>query len=242
LGRTGAGQDEINLRIQQSPEYAQRFAGNATRLANGLSVLDPATYIALESQYRQILNDLPTGFYDSKADIDGLIGNNVSPSELSDKVQLANQYYINAAPEWRQAYDTYYGSVGVGGAIASILDPTRAEDLIQQQVTASAIGGTALQQGLNLTSAATAGKAAQQGVTLQQAQQAYQQIAQQHAAYQSISGRFTAGINQGIQEQAQLLGNASALNQERLAANEESAQFGGHGGSSAQANSPGNNY
>lgn len=245
-GKAGATTDQISLELQQTPQWKQRFAGNEQRIKNGLAPLDPTTYIGLESQYRQTLSDLPAGFHDSKADIDSLIGNNVSPAELSDKVQLADQIVMTGSPEQRQAYSDYYGVTDTGTIIASILDPTKATPLIEQQAAAAQIGGAALQQGLGLTKRSTALKAAQQGVTLQQAQQAFSAIKGRIAGDTAASARFanagTTPITQDVEEQAGLLGNADAQRTQQLLGTEESSLFGGHGGSSAAANSPGANF
>jgi hypothetical protein len=243
LGRTGASQDQITLQIQQSPEYKVRFAGNDARIANGLAALDPATYIALEGQYRQILSGLPSGFYDSKSAFDGFIGNDISPSELSDRVAVANQAYITAPSSVRQAWDTYYGnSSGVGGAIAAILDTKTAAPLIEQRALAAEIGGAALQQGLALTGSGTATAAAQNGVTIDQARQAYQGIAARLNTDTSIAGRFGTTFGQTQEEQAQLLGSGEAQTEQSNLYAEESAQFTGRGGADTTSGNVGGNF
>src|SRR5690606_13079448 len=62
----GYDADTIMLMLQDTSEYKQRFAGNVQRQAAGLPVLNPAEYLALERQYRQIMSSagLPSGFYD----------------------------------------------------------------------------------------------------------------------------------------------------------------------------------
>lgn len=248
LGQTGATSDQIALQIQNSDAYKQRFSGNQTRIANGLAALDPATYIAMEGSYQQVLSQLPNGFWDGKQYTDQLIGGNVSAQDLSNRVQDATNLYLNAPAESRQAFDTYYPNAGSGGAIASILDPTVAEPLLNQQLTAAGIGGSALSQGLQLTAQSKAMKAAQQGVTIQQAQQAYSQIAGRLQTDTSISGRFASPgqgpLNQDVEENATLLGDAGAIQQQNLLYSEEQGQFQGHGGADAQgqADNPGSNY
>lgn len=244
LGMSGAGNDQISLAIQQSPEYQARFVGNAERVAKGLSVLSPAQYIALEGQYRQILAALPDGFYDSKESMDNFIGGDVSPAELSQRVQDANTAYITAPQENRDAWNQYYGASGPGGAIASILDSSVAEPIIQQQVTAAGIGGAALSQGLQLTNKNTASQAAAQGVTIASARQAYAGIASRLNTDQSVASRFGTTFGQADEESANLLGNAQSANQQASLYSMEAAQFGGKGGAdptNGNAGNPGSN-
>jgi hypothetical protein len=243
LGKTGASPDEITIRIQQSPQYKARFAGNDARVKKGLAPLDPATYIALEGQYKQILSQLPKGFYDSKVSIDNFIGGDVSPSELSDRVKLANDAYVTASPEARTAWDTYYGHAGAGGAVAAILDTSVAEPLLQQRAQAAGIGAAALAQGLSLTDQPTAILAAQRGVTIDSARKAFTDIAARLGTDKSISGRFGDSFGQPQEEQATLLGDSKALNQQHLLYSEEKAQFSGNGGANADtAGNPGADY
>lgn len=244
LGRSGAGNDEISLRIQESPEYKTRFAGNQARMAAGLAPLDPASYIALEGQYKQILRQLPGGFYDDKASTDGWIGGDVSPSELSDRVSMANQAYLLAPQGARDAWAQYNPGAGdAAHAVAAILDTSVAEPLIQQRVNAAGIGGAALSSGLQLTSQSLATQAAQQGVTIDQARQAYQQIAQRIAPDQAIGSRFNGPpLDQTTEEQAVLLGDAGSQQRLNTAYASENALFHGHGAASDKSADPGSNY
>lgn len=244
LGKTGASSDQINLTLQGTPEWQARFAGNQQRVAQGLAPLDPASYIALESQYDQLMRsyNLPPGFYDSKEQTDSWIGGNVSANELSDRLQMANTAYLSAPDESRQAWDQFYGNThGVGGAVSAILDPHTAESVIQQQVATAGIGGAALGQGLHANQA-VALKAAQQGVSLDSARAAYRDIATRLPTDQSIAGRFGANFGQTQEENATLLGQGDALRQQQTLYSEEQSQFAGHGGANAASGNPGSNY
>ena len=55
--------------------YKKRFKANEARRKAGLAELTPGTYIALEDQYRKLMQEamLPAGFYDNPEDFTGLI-------------------------------------------------------------------------------------------------------------------------------------------------------------------------
>lgn len=242
-GMTGASADQINLQLQQTPEYKQRFSGNAARIASGLAPLDPASYIALEGQYKATLQQygIPSGFYDSQQELATFIGGDVSADEFSSRVQTASDVYQNADAGTKAAWEQYYGP---GDAIAQILDPTVAAPLIEQKATAAQIGGAAINQGLNAPTAAKALQYAQQGVTIDSARTAYQQVAAKAQGDQAQSARFgpMSAVNQGTEEDSLLGGDAAATQKVNLLQSEEGSMFSGHGGAAASANDAGNNY
>lgn len=249
LGRSGASNDQINLQLQQSDAWKQRFAGNAERVKNGLAALSPAEYIAMEGQYKQIMRSagLPQGFYDDKSSLDSFIGKDVSASEMADRVKMATDLWTTGPQSARDAWNQYYGDHGTGGGIAAFLDPSVAEPLLQQQSTAAGIGGAALQQGLQLTNQSTAMQAAAQGVTIDTARKAYQDIASRMGVDTATSARFASpsnpqGFGQAQEEQATLLGNADAQKQQQTLYAEEGAQFSGHGAATDASGNPGSNY
>ena len=84
---------------------SQRFAANQERIKNGLSALTPAQYIGLEDQYQNIMRNygLPTSYYakDSMGTQPGmnkLIANDVSSTELEDRIMTAVNRVKNADP------------------------------------------------------------------------------------------------------------------------------------------------
>jgi hypothetical protein len=60
--------DAIIFAIREQPAYQKRFSANKERVKNGFDELDPASYIALEDQYRATLsaNGMPVSFYDQR--------------------------------------------------------------------------------------------------------------------------------------------------------------------------------
>lgn len=200
----------INLYLQDTPEWKQRFAGNEARKAKGLPVLSPADYIATEEQYRNVLQSygLPSGFYDQHSDFADFIGNDISPTEMSQRAKVAYDQYLNVPSDHRDLWNQYFGP---GDAIAGILDPDKATQIIVDRGTQVGIGGAALDQGINV-SGQRAAYLQQHQVTLQQAQQAYSQIAQFGQADKNIGNRFGVG-GYGTQENEEnrLLLNNGAL-------------------------------
>jgi hypothetical protein len=228
--------DTLALELSQTKAYKQRFAANEIRVKNGLSELKPAEYIALEEQYRQVLGayGLPKGFYDGRDDFTKFIGNDLSPSELASRAQVAHDQYI-AAPDYvKQLWSQYFGTKG--DAIAAILDPNTATQVIQDRAQQVAIGGTAEANGLHINQA-RAQQFQEAGVTLDQARKAYQQIAVSMPTDQTIAKRFGTTFDQKQEENDLLLGNADAGVKRQTLYAEEQGLF--KGGSAADSNALG---
>jgi hypothetical protein len=186
----GYSADTIGILLQDTPEYKQRFAGNEARKRAGLPVLSPAEYLSIESSYRQAMRQggMPEGFYDSADDFNNLIGKDVSPSELKQRVDAANQASVFANPGTQRALQDLYG-IDQSHIAAYFLDPERATPLLLKQVQAAQIGGEALKRGLEVDKnflEYTVGA----GTTQAQAAQAYAQIAQELPQYQQISHQY----------------------------------------------------
>lgn len=141
----------VKAQIRATPEYRQRFAGNIMRqekikemTARGeiptFGELSEASYIALEESYRNILKDkVPPNFYNDSTSLAKLIGNDISTSELSGRVNLAQQAASQANPEVKQQLASLYG-IQENQIAAFFLDPTVA----QQSISAIAAGNAAI--------------------------------------------------------------------------------------------------
>ncbi len=120
----GYSPDTVTLKLQETPEYKQRFIGNESRRKAGLPVLNPAEYLSVEASYKKIMRDaeLPAGFYDQPDDFGKFIGADVSPTELQERVSIANQSLQNADPFYTDSLRRFYG-LNTGDMIAYTLDP-----------------------------------------------------------------------------------------------------------------------
>jgi hypothetical protein len=138
--------DTIMLELQKTEAYKKRFAGNERRAAAGLPVLDPAEYLAMEDQYREVMRlaGMPIGFYDQTDDFTNFISNDVSPNEVSARVNAAKDVIHNLDPNVRAVVNQWYTD---GDLVAYALDPDRAVTTIQQQYETAQIGAEQIQAG-----------------------------------------------------------------------------------------------
>ena len=92
--------DTILLKLQETPEYKTRFSGNEARIKAGLAPIDPQTYLGLENSYRSVLRNagVPEGFYDNPDDFSNFIANDVAPTELKERTDIAELSLNNADP------------------------------------------------------------------------------------------------------------------------------------------------
>jgi hypothetical protein len=233
--QNGYGSDTITVLLQQTPEYKQRFSGNDQRIKNGLQVLTPAEYLSTEASYKQLLrqNGLSDHF-DNESNFAEWIGKDVSPTELQDRVGLAVQATTQAPPSVTQYFNQL--GIGTGDLAAYFLNDQNPTPALQLKLNQAQIGGSALQNNLQI-SAADSLKYAQQGVTYQQAQSAYQRIADILPTANKLSQIYTsqAPVNQQTLEQ-QYLGQSGAaqLASERLG-QQETAAFSGQSGIQKQS-------
>jgi hypothetical protein len=226
--------DTVTLKLQDTPEYQQRFAGNTARRKAGLPILSPAEYLATESAYRQTMRTagLPSGFYDTPEDFSTFIGVDVSPSELKQRVDIAAQTIEGADPLFKQQLREFYG-VNDADMVAYALDAERALPTLLKQTQAVQFGVEAARQGIqpNRTMAETY---AGLGVTQQEARQGFEQVAQILPEAQRLSA-ITPGVQPvGLEETTSAVfgGESSAEYKKRLQAlsQTEQSRFAGQAG------------
>jgi hypothetical protein len=228
----GYSADTVTLKLQETPEYQQRFAGNAARLKAGLSVLSPKEYLATEDAYRQIMRTtgLPKGFYDSPDDFNKFIESDVSPTELKQRVDLAQTAIDNADPYYTRSLQEMYG-LSNGDMIAQVLDPQRALPFITKQAQAVQFGAAAVRQGLQVARP-VAEQYAGVGVTQQQAEQGFQAVAQILPTAEKLGQIYGQNYNQE-QALSEVFGgpmSAEAIQRRKRLSEMEQSAFAGQSG------------
>lgn len=239
LIQTGASPSEFTIKLRDTDQYKKRFAANQARIQKGLTALNEAEYLGMEDAYQSLMRQygLPASYY-TKGDLgrqegfEKLIANDVSATELEDRIATAQQRVLNTNPEVLQALRSFYPDLSNADILAYTLNPEQGLADIKRKVTAAEIGGAALAQGLQ-AGQASAEALAGYGVTKEQAQQGYQNVAEilpRGSQLASIYGQ--SPYTQAVAE-AEVFGTAGATEaktkRKKLAALEE-ASFGGSSG------------
>lgn len=225
LVQSGASEDTIVLQLKETPEYKQRFAGNDARRKKGLPELAPGEYIATERAYRQLMSSsgLPLGFYDSPSDFQSFIENDLSPTELQDRVSLASEAYFNS-PEtmkmWRDSGGTD------GEFIAMALDQAKAAPLVRQRIRSLEAQAIGKAQGVGF-SQADADVIGASGANLNEIRQGVSFIAQEAANAAKLGQIDGTEITTGDLTAETFLNDGAAAMKRQAAGRNETARFGG---------------
>ena len=183
LIESGVSPAEFTIKLRETDAYKKRFAANSSRIQKGLRALSEAEYIGLEDQYQDVMRryGLPDTYY-TRGDMgrqegfEKFIGGDVSPVELEDRIQTAQNRVVNANPEVSKALREFYPEITGGDILAYALDPAQAITNIKRKVGAAEIGAGAMQAGLK-TGLARAEELQRYGVTKEAAQQGFGTIA-----------------------------------------------------------------
>jgi hypothetical protein len=240
----GVSRDEFKLRLRETEAYKKRFAGNAARVARGLSALNEAEYIGLEDQYQNIMRQygLPADYY-TRGDLgrqegfEKFIANDVSARELEDRIMTAQSRVMNSNPEVLASLKEFYPDITNGDILAYTLDPTRGLTDIKRKITAAEIGGAAAQAGLK-TGMTRAEELTAAGITKQQAQQGFRTVAEVAPRGGVLSEIYKQSPYTQTTAEAEVFGlggSTEAARQRKKLTELETAAFGGRAGAGAIA-------
>jgi hypothetical protein len=240
----GVSPSEFTLRLRETQPYKDRFKANEGRIKAGLAAISEAEYISLEDQYQNIMRNygLPASYY-TKGDYGVQVGfqkfieNDVSATELEDRIMTAQQRVLNSNPEVLASLKAFYPDITNGDILAYTLDPKNALENIKRKVTAAEIGGAATQAGLKtgMTRAEELGAA---GITKAQAQQGFETVAggaPRGGQLASMYGENPYTQTTAEQEVFGLAGKTEAATQRKKLTGLEKATFGGQSGATSTA-------
>lgn len=158
--------------------YATRFAANAERVKQGKPALSEAEYLTAEKTYSQVLKSYGLPNMANRSNFDKFIANDVSPSEVADRVTLAIDRVQNADKTTKDALAAYYPGLNQGDLVSAVLDPTVQLPNLKRKIQLAEIGGAAAIAGLGSLAEARAAEIANAGVTEAQARQGFQTVAE----------------------------------------------------------------
>lgn len=229
--RNGYSPDTTSLMLQDTSEYKDRFAGNVARQKKGLKVLTPAEYISAEQSYRSVIAQagLPAGFYDQNSDFQRFIENDVSPTELKQRVDLAADVIRKAPAETKTLFSQWYND---GDMVAYALDPSRAAPLVEQRIQAAEAAAIAKTQGGNLDQG-TAEWIGNQGASLDQIQSGVGFMVDEGKTMNKLSSIYGGeDVTTGDLAREVFGNDVSAAGKRKKLASQERASFGGSSGTS----------
>jgi len=226
--KSGYDPEAISVLIRTTPEYQQRFPAMAALSSKGRAISE-ADYINFEQQASGLERryGLPEGML--MGNVTELLTNEVSATELNDRVVLASAASIQAPQEIKDTFKNYYG-IDSGGMTAYFLDPDKAIPLLEKQFASSVIGSEATRQGVGID-VYGAENLQSLGITQDQARSGFGTVA--------ASKGLTAGAGDTVSQQELVAGTlgkdqAAQQNIER-AASSRVGRFQG-GGNFAQQN------
>jgi hypothetical protein len=221
----------ITLQLNNTKAYKQRFGGvNEDRKAKGLAALSPRAIVGMEGEYKVLFRQygLPADMFDSPDDLRKYVANDVSKTEMQDRLNLARAAVTSDDPFIRDTYRAWYASgLNEGDAIAAVLNPEKALPEIERKVRAAQFGGAATQQGLGLTESRATELANLGGDPSRARQQfgAVKDIERRAGTLAGIYGQDYGG--QRDAEDAVFLENSDAAERIRKIGSRERAEFGG---------------
>lgn len=235
----GVSPSEFTMRLRETTPYKIRFKANEDRVKAGLSAISEAEYIGLEDGYQNIMRNygLPEsyyskGLYGTQEGFQKFIANDVSATELEDRIMTAQQRVLNSNPEVLASLKAFYPGITNGDILAYTLDPKNAITEIKRKVTAAEIGGAATQAGLK-TDMERAQELGAAGITKQQAQQGFQTVAEvapRGGQLAAMYGEDPYTQTTAEQEVFGLSGSVDAAKQRRKLVGLERAEFSGQSG------------
>ena len=239
LLQSNVSPSQFAIELQNTDAYKKRFSANQDRIKAGLRALTPAEYVGLEDQYQNIMRNygLPATYYSkdaigTQAGFQKLLANDVSASELEDRIATAQQRVLNTNPEVLRALRQFYPDLSNADILAYTLDPQNALANIKRKVTAAEIGGAALAQGLQ-AQGGTAESLAGQGITKAQAQQGYSAIAEILPRATQLADIYKQGPYTQQTAEAEVFGtqgSANAAERRKRLKELEQAAFSGSSG------------
>jgi len=239
----------IKLKTNPSGAYAKRFAGNFTRVKNGLNAISEAEYINLESSYASTLkayglgNMISVNRDDNYKTFANYIAGDISAVEFKDRVSTVVTRVQNADPSVKATLKSFYPEISDADLVSYFLNPKENLPKLQEKVTASEIGAAAVGAGAGITTNVnTATSLARYGIDQATAREGYSTIAGILPTAGKLGDIYSeSGVKYGQAEgEAEVfMGRQDAATKRNRLASMERGSFSGSAGNAPGAYSTG---
>jgi hypothetical protein len=207
----GYNAENVYIPLMQTSEFKERFAGIeaynkkwSKDIAAGVKAQapTPGQYIQMERQYQEILNRFGLSDLASRSTYADLIGGDVSPFELQDRVVLAYDRIANADDLLKQQLKSYFPNLTTPDFARALLTSTNPEDMasqLQRRVQRAEISSEMSRFGLEVR-APLAQELETLGVDRDRARQGFGTIAAQLPTLSKL-GNIYEGTSAGIEDE-----------------------------------------
>jgi hypothetical protein len=237
----------IKLKTNPSGAYAKRFAGNFTRVKNGLNAISEAEYINLENSYANTLKSYGLGNMvsvnrdDNYKTFANYIAGDISAVEFKDRVSTVVTRVQNAEPSIKATLKSFYPEISDADLVGYFLNPKENLPKLQEKVTSAEIGAAFTGQGLS-TNLASASDLARYGIDRAGALEGAASIAgvlPESTKLGNIYGETGIKYTQETGVEEFLKSSDAAKRKRNLLASRERASFEGSAGNAPGAYSTG---
>jgi len=230
------GPEQLKLQLRELPTYKARFAGNTTRVAAGLNALSESDYLTQENDYSEIFKMYGVGNLSSRAQFSTLIGNSISVTEATKRVDAAVKRVKNGDPAVLTTLRTLYPNITDTDIVSYFLKPAETLPELERKTTVAEIGATAGQFGMKETGLANLTRfedLQKYGVTLARAREGYATIAEDLPGATKLGNVYSeTGITYGQTEAEaeQFKNSADAKRKKEKLIDTEKSSFKGSAG------------
>ncbi len=225
-GRTG---NDVLYSLREQDSYKKRFQVIEQRKAAGLPPVSEAEVLSYEAQATQAMRSagIPSGFWDQPEDFVKLQVNDISVPELISRVNEGYVAYNNAPQDVRDEMRRL--GFTAGDAVATFLDPDRAQNVIMNNFGAAQRAAEAQRAGFTLD-VDQARLLQQYGTTAASGTQGFNELANQREFMDKLPGQADEAVTQEEALKATFGGDAAAQKKIKDTASRRAANFQGGGG------------
>lgn len=229
--------DLLMLELRKRPEYAARFPGLGSLRDKGRAISENE-YIQTERSIIQLFkaNAMPLDVFGTRDFLGRIIGAEVSPAEVADRVGLleADIGRLTSNPEVQaelEAFERFYGVRPTFGDLAALaLNTDEALPALQRKFTAVRNERAAGRAGYGDLSRLEAERLADLGVTEEQATEGFGALAANRELFTALPGGREDEIGREDQMGAAFGGNQFARERIERRRRQRQGSFGGGGG------------